>query len=92
MFQLSRVLKAPLQKCAGLWKHNVVNYPASYNGVIRSMATFDTSKFACAVGSPVETRPDNGPTEKINLVTAINQALHCAMEKDPTYVNFFFVC
>lgn len=39
---------------------------------------------ACSVGSPVVPRPDHGPTERINLVTAINQAMHCALETDPT--------
>ena len=30
---------------------------------------------------------DHGPTEKMNLFTAVNGALHIAMETDPTYAT-----
>lgn len=38
---------------------------------------------AFAVASNVVVRPNNGPTERMNMFTAINNAMHIAMETDP---------
>lgn len=54
----------------------------------RHMASGGHTSVASCVGSPVVPRPDNGPTERINLVTAVNQAMHCALETDPTACVF----
>lgn len=43
---------------------------------------------AVACGSPVEKRPDHGPTDRINLFTAVNNAMHIALETDPTTCVF----
>lgn len=33
-------------------------------------------------------RPNNGPTTSMNLFTAVNSAMHIALETDPTYVPY----
>lgn len=51
----------------------------------RMFAAAAAKNIAVAVKSKVEERPDYGPVANMNLFTAINNAMHIALESNPKY-------
>lgn len=72
-----KLFKAPLVAEA------VKVHPTASSVAAQSFRHMATSNPAVAVGSPIMKRPDFGPTEKMNMFTAINNAMHIALATDP---------
>lgn len=58
------------------------------NGQRRHFAQGAGTDLTVACRTSVTPRPNNGPTTSMNLFTAINSAMHIAMETDPTACVF----